>query len=118
MRLLQFESSRYDSIKEINMNAKSLFSTIIVIFTWMFSISFIYIHSKGSLNVSPWTMHNFKNISLQILLIILPLIGLFFCFFINKKVLKYLFIFGSLINIYYLTFPYVLIWLTYFKLNK
>lgn len=66
----------------------------ITILIWILSGTFLFIHSKGLLNVSPWGMHTFENITIQIAVILLPVIGLFLSIPIKKRVIKYVMILG------------------------
>ncbi|WP_042348539.1 hypothetical protein [Bacillus massiliigorillae] len=66
---------------------KNLVKILLVIFTWMFSILFLILQSNGMMNISPWGIHNFFTISVQILLIFLPIIGLIFAIFIKTKII-------------------------------
>lgn len=86
------------------------------IIIWILSGIFIFIHNKGGLNVSPWGMHNFVNITIQIAIIFLPITGLLFSIFIKKRMIRYVMIVGCLINIYYLSFPFACAWLDYYKI--
>ncbi|CAH0276521.1 hypothetical protein SRABI84_03788 [Peribacillus simplex] len=93
-------------------NVIYIFITILI---WILSGTFLFIHSKGMMNVSPWGMHNLVNITIQIAVIILPVIGLFLSILIKKRFIKYVMILGCLINIYYLSIPFIFAWLHYFK---
>ena len=93
-------------------NVTYIFITILI---WILSGTFLFIHSKGMLNVSPWGMHNFFNITIQIAVILLPVIGLFLSILIKKRVIKYVMILGCLINSYYLSIPFTFAWLHYFQ---
>ncbi|PEZ80173.1 hypothetical protein CN380_17105 [Bacillus sp. AFS017274] len=84
---------------------------------WILSGTLLFIHSKGMLNVSPWGMHNFVNITIQIAVILLPVIGLFLSILIKKRFIKYVMTLGCLINIYYLSIPFIFVWLHYFKVS-
>ncbi|WP_260287841.1 hypothetical protein [Peribacillus aracenensis] len=84
---------------------------------WILSGTFLFIHNRGMLNVSPWGMHSFVNITIQLAVILLPIIGLFLSILIKKRFMKYVMILGCLINIYYLSIPFILFWLHYFKVN-
>jgi len=94
---------------------KNIIYLIITIFIWLLSITFMYIHNRGSMNVSPWGMHNFINIIIQIGVIFLPIIGLYLSIQIRRKVTKIVMIIGSLVNIYYLSIPFSLVWFAYFN---
>lgn len=98
------------------MKVKSIIFTIITILIWILSVVFLIFHSNGMLNVSPYGMHNFVNITLQIAIVFLPIIGLILSILINKKNIKYVMILGSLINIYYLSIPFSYSWLAYFEI--
>ena len=93
---------------------RNIIYLIITILIWILSVTFLFFHSNGTMNVSPWGMHNFINITLQIAIILLPIIGLILSILIRRKV-KYVMILGCLINIYFLTVPFSLAWLHYFK---
>ncbi len=93
---------------------KNIIYSIMIILIWILSGTFIYIHNKGMLNVSPWTMHNFINIIIQIGVIFFPIIGLSLSILIRRKTFKFVMIIGSLVNIYYLSFPFSLAWFSYF----
>jgi hypothetical protein len=93
-------------------NVTYIFITSLI---WILSGTFLFIHSKGLMNVSPWGMHTFENITIQIAVILLPVVGLFLSIFIKKRVIKYVMILGCLINIYYLSIPPTLAWLHYFQ---
>ena len=88
---------------------------LITILIWILSGTFLFIHSNGMLNVSPWGMHNLVNITIQIAVIFLPIIGLFLSILIKIRVIRYVMILGCLINIYYLSIPFIFSWLHYFK---
>ncbi len=93
-------------------NVTYIFITSLI---WILSGTFLFIHSKGLMNVSPWGMHNFENITIQIAVILLPVIGLFLSILIKKRVIKYVMILGCLMNIYYLSIPTTFAWLHYFQ---
>ena len=92
-------------------NVTYIFITSLI---WILSGTFLFIHSKGMLNVSPW-MHNFVNITIETAVILLPVIGLFLSILIKKRVIKYVMILGCLMNIYYLSIPFTFAWLHYFQ---
>ncbi len=93
-------------------NVTYIFITSLI---WILSGTFLFIHSKGLMNVSPWGMHTFENITIQMAVILLPVIGLFLSILIKKRVIKYVMILGCLMNIYYLSFPSTFAWLHYFQ---
>lgn len=93
-------------------NVIYIFITIMI---WTLSGTFLFIHNNGMMNVSPWGMHNFVNITIQIAVILIPIIGLSLSFLIKKRVVRYVMILGCLINIYYLSIPFIFSWLHYFK---
>jgi|UPI0007BF5C59 hypothetical protein len=94
-------------------NVTYIFITSLI---WILSGTFLFIHnSKGLMNVSPWGMHTFENITIQIAVILLPVIGLFLSILIKKRVIKYVMILGCLMNIYYLSIPCIFAWIHYFQ---
>ncbi len=93
-------------------NVTYLFITSLI---WILSGTFLFIHSKGLMNVSPWGMHNFNNINIQIAVILIPVIGLFLSIFIKRRVIKYVMILGCLMNIYFLSVPSTFALLHYFQ---
>ncbi|PEF40756.1 hypothetical protein CON84_03730 [Bacillus sp. AFS094228] len=93
-------------------NVTYIFITSLI---WILSGTFLFIHSKGLMNVSPWGMHTFENITIQIVVILLPFIGLFLSILIKKRVIKYVMILGCLMNIYFLSIPFTFAWLHYFQ---
>lgn len=93
---------------------RNIIYLIFTISIWILSATFVYFYNRGAMNVSPWGMHNFTNITLQIAIILLPIIGLILSILIRRKI-KYVMILGCFINIYFLTVPFILFWLHYFK---
>ncbi|WP_299092237.1 hypothetical protein [uncultured Metabacillus sp.] len=61
---------------------KNLAYIIITLIIWILSAIFLF--SNGIVNVSPWVVHDFVNITIQILAIFLPIIGLVLSILINS----------------------------------
>lgn len=95
---------------------KNLIYIIINIIIWILSAVFLFIHSNGVINVSPWIIQNFVTITIQIATIFLPIIGLILSIFIKKRLTKFIIILVCVINIYYTSIPFIFAWLHYFKI--
>lgn len=94
---------------------KSAICILLIVFMWFVLLSLFVFHQlTESINVSPYTAHNFINIGLQVILIFFPIGSLLLAFFIYNKTIKYIFILVSLFLTYYFSLAYVLAWIEYF----
>lgn len=94
---------------------KSAICILLIVFMWFVLLSLFVFHQlTESINVSPYTAHNFINIGLQVILIFFPIGSLLLAFFISNKLIKYIFILVSLFLTYYFSVAYILAWIEYF----
>lgn len=96
------------------MGKKSVFIHAFILLCWFFFIS-IWILAMNSFFFSPWGFPHWYNIAVQIGLILLPVFCLILSFFISSKIIKYLYLVGNAVAIYYFTIPYGLAWIEYLK---
>ncbi len=96
---------------------KTFFIYIYNLAIWIAWLVYYFLFFKNSmLQVSPWGMHNLENITLQIALIFLPLIGFISAFLTSNKIICIIILIINLYIVYFISFPLFVSWLQYFKL--